>query len=153
MSWVRRSWLMAWTALCWSGAALAHHSTAAYDYTKTTTLNGVVREFQWSNPHCYIQLLIAGADGQQQEWSIESGTPSLSTRLGWSKDSVKAGDKVTVVLSPMRDGTRAGTLRTITLQNGKILRGAAANVKTDKAGTPDLVPTLPSLQRATPKQP
>ena|SRR5579864_4246350 len=153
MSWPRSTVALTWMALSVSGAAVAHHSTAAYDYTKTLTLTGVVREFQWSNPHCYIQVLVTDA-GVQREWAIESGTPSLSSRFGWSKDSVKAGDKVTIVISPMRDGSPAGTLRTITLPGGKVLRGAAANVKTDKEGTPDLVPTLPSLQRATPpKQP
>jgi len=98
-------------------------------------------------------LLVTDASGQQVEWSIESGTPSLSTTLGWAKDSVKAGDRVTVVLSPMRNGGHAGTLDTLTLPNGKVLRGAAANVKTDKVGTPDLVPTLPSLKPATPTRP
>ena len=153
MGWLRRSSILAWATLGLSAAAIAHHSTAQYDYTRTVTVNGVVREFQWSNPHCYIQLLVTEGNGQQQEWSIESGTPSLSTRLGWSKNSLKTGDKVTVVLFPMRDGTRAGTLRTITLHNGEVLRGVAADVNTDKAGTPDLVPTLPTLPRATSKQP
>ena len=152
MIWQRRTVALTWMALSASGMAVAHHSTAAYDYTKTVTLTGEVREFQWSNPHCYIQVLVSDANGQR-EWSIESGTPSLSSRFGWTKESVKAGDKVTIVLAPMRDGTPAGTLRTITLPNGKVLRGAAANVNTDKEGTPDLVPVLPSLERATPPTP
>jgi len=51
------------------------------------TLNGVVREFQWTYPHCYIQLLVTDSNGQQKEWAIESGTPSLSMHLGWSKEA------------------------------------------------------------------
>jgi len=132
---------------------MAHHSTAGYDYTKKMTLTGIVRQMQWTNPHCYLQLLVPDAGGRQVEWSVETGTPALSTSLGWSKDSVKAGDKVTVVVSPLKDGGHAGTLDTLTLSNGKVLRGAAANVKTDKGGTPDLVPTLPTLKPATPNQP
>jgi hypothetical protein len=150
---LRTNLLIAWTALGLSGAALAHHSTAAYDYTKKVTLTGTVRQFQWTNPHCYIQLLVSDTDGHQVEWSIESGTPSVSASLGWNKNSVKAGDKVTVVLSPMKSGGRAGTLSTITLPDGQVLRGVAANVKTDKEGTPNLVPTLPTLKPATPNQP
>jgi len=149
MSWQSRTVALTWMALSASGMVLAHHSTAAYDYTKTLTLTGEVRDFQWSNPHCYIQLLVADAGGQR-EWSIESGTPSLNARSGWTKGSVKPGDKVTIVVSPMRDGTSAATLRSITLASGKVLQGPAANVNTDKEGTPDLVPVLPTLQRATP---
>jgi hypothetical protein len=153
MNRLHRLLLLIYTAVGMSHAATAHHSTAAYDYTKMMTLQGVVRDFQWSNPHCYIQLLVSDANGQQKEWAVETGTPSLSTHLGWNKDSVKAGDKVTVVLSPMRDGSAAGTLRTVTLPNGKVLPGAAANVNTDKEGTPDLVPQLPTLKPSSPKQP
>jgi len=145
--------MVALAAIGFGGAAMAHHSTAAYDYTKKLTLTGTVRQMQWTNPHCYLQLLVTDTSGKPVEWSIETGTPALSTTLGWTKDSVKAGDRVTLVLSPMKNGGHAGTLDTLTLPSGKVLRGAAANVKTDKAGTPDLVPTLPSLKPATPTRP
>ena len=153
MSSLRISVIVAWTALGLSSAAIAHHSTAGYDYTKKVTLTGTVRQMQWTNPHCYLQLLVPDASGHPVEWSIETGTPALSATLGWTKNSVKAGDKVTVVLSPLKNGGHAGTLDTVTLSNGQVLRGVAANVKTDKGGTPDLVPTLPTLKPATPGQP
>jgi len=91
------------------------------------TLNGVVREFQWTYPHCYIQLLVTDSNGQQKEWAIESGTPSLSMHLGWSKESIKAGDKVTIELSPdaRRISGRNAAL-TVTTPDGKVLHGAAA---------------------------
>jgi hypothetical protein len=145
--------MVAWTTLGLSTAALAHHSTAGYDYTKKVTLTGTVRQMQWTNPHCYLQLLVTDASGHEVEWSIETGTPALSTTLGWSKNSVKAGDNVTLVLSPLKDGRHAGTLDTLMLSNGKVLRGVAAIAKTDKGGTPNLVPTLPTLKPATPNQP
>jgi hypothetical protein len=129
--------------------AVAHHSTAMFDYSKEQKLTGTVRAFQWTNPHSFIQVLVADAQGVQHEWSIECGTPTQMAMTGWSKDSLKRGDKVTISISPLRDGTNGGTLRTATLADGKVLRGAADSFKIDGKGIPGL--DLPSLERATPK--
>jgi hypothetical protein len=108
--------------------ASAHHSTAEFDYTKQLTIQGKVKEVQWTNPHSYIQLLVPGEDGQLVEWSVEIGSPSLNINLGWRKNSVVAGDDVTMLLSPARNGTPYGTLRVLTFADGRELKGVAAQV-------------------------
>ena len=110
-------------------AATAHHSTAEFDYTKQITIEGTVKEVQWTNPHSYIQLLVDDADGRKVEWSVEIGSPSLNVNLGWRKNSVKAGDEVTMLLSPARNGSPYGTLRVLTFADGRTLDGVAARVR------------------------
>ena len=82
----------------------AHHSGAMYDVARTDTLQGTVRTFQWSNPHCWIQLLVP-RDGVTQEWSVEMGSTAELYRSGWRPATVKSGDQVTIVVHPMRDGS------------------------------------------------
>jgi Family of unknown function (DUF6152) len=82
----------------------AHHSGAMYAAEKTDTLQGTVRIFQWSNPHCWIQLLVP-KDGVTQEWSVEMGSTAELYRSGWRPATVKPGDQVTIVVHPMRDGS------------------------------------------------
>ena len=109
-------------------AAAAHHSTAEFDYTKQLTIQGKVKEVQWTNPHSYIQLLVPGDDGAQVEWSVEIGSPSLNINMGWRKNSVAAGDEVTMLLSPARNATPYGTLRVLTFADGRELKGIAAQI-------------------------
>jgi hypothetical protein len=109
--------------------ATAHHSTAEFDYTKQLTIEGTVKEVQWTNPHSYIQLLVDDAAGTKVEWSVEIGSPSLNVNMGWRKTSVKAGDEVTMLLSPARNGTPYGTLRVLTFADGRRLEGVAARVR------------------------
>jgi hypothetical protein len=116
-------------SLASGGAALAHHSTAEFDYTKTITIDGVVKEVQWTNPHSYLQLLSTGPDGTVVQWGVEIGAPALNARLGWRKDSVKVGDKVSLTASPARDGRNFATLRVLTLEDGHKLNGIAASFK------------------------
>ncbi len=82
----------------------AHHSGAMYDAQKSHTLQGTVRTFQWSNPHCWIQLLVP-RDGVTVEWSVEMGSTAELYRSGWRPATVRPGDKVTVVVHLMRDGS------------------------------------------------
>jgi len=105
--------------------AVAHHSTSAYDRDKTLHLSGVVKEMQWTNPHSWVQLMVTDSNGVTTEWAIETGTPNINIRHGWKRDDVKAGDKVSVVIYPSRDGTAHGTLAVITLPDGRVLDGAA----------------------------
>jgi hypothetical protein len=118
------SWMLAAT---FTVAAVAHHSTAEFDYTKQVTIKGTVKEVQWTNPHSYIQL-IADDGGQQVQWSVEIGSPSLNINMGWKKNSVKVGDVVTMTLSPARNGKPYGTLRVLTFADGQKLEGVAARV-------------------------
>jgi hypothetical protein len=116
--------------------AAAHHSTAEFDYTKQVTINGIVKEVQWTNPHSYIQLLTDGEGAEKIEWSVEIGSPSLNVNMGWRKNSVKPGDVVTMVLSPARNGKPYGTLRVLTFADGRQLEGVAARV----SGSPRAAP-------------
>ena len=99
----------------------AHHSYAAFDRTKQLTLTGVVKEFQWNNPHAWVQLLVADARGRQTEWGLECGSPNMMARTGWKRTTLKPGDKVVVVLNPLKDGGTNGALVRITLPDGKVL--------------------------------
>jgi hypothetical protein len=81
----------------------AHHSAAMFDKGRTVTLVGKVRQFQWTNPHSWIQIVVDGADGA--EWSIELGAPVELFRLGWRPATLKPGDRITVTANPMRDGS------------------------------------------------
>jgi hypothetical protein len=107
--------------------AMAHHSTAEFDYTKTVTIKGTVKEVQWTNPHSFIQVLVPGKDGKTVQWAVEIGSPSINHDLGWTKTSLKRGDEVTMTLAQARNGKPYATLRVATTADGKELFGSAAN--------------------------
>jgi hypothetical protein len=96
----------------------AHHSGAMFDATRTVTLQGTVKAFQWTNPHCFIQLLVKGPSGQK-EWSVEMGSPGQLYRNGWRPGSIRAGEPLTVVINPLRDGTAGGVYVSATTADGK----------------------------------
>jgi len=128
--------LLCLAAVCLTRAATAHHSTAEFDYTKQVTIKGMVKEVQWTNPHSYIQLLVDGTGAEKVQWSVEIGSPSLNIGMGWRKNSVKPGDVVTLSLSPARNGSPYGTLRTLTFADGKTLDGVAARMGGARPGGP-----------------
>jgi hypothetical protein len=88
-------------------AALAHHSAAMFDDTKVLELKGTVKELQWTNPHIWLQVIVED-QGKKTEWSIEGGSPNSLSRQGWRATTFKAGDRIAVRISPMKDGTAAG---------------------------------------------
>jgi hypothetical protein len=104
-----------------AGPAAAHHSAAMFDMTKTVTITGVVKEFQWTNPHTWIQVVVTGPAGKATEWSIESQSTGTLSRQGWRPKTFKPGDKVSVRLNPMKDGTSAGFFVGAILADGKSL--------------------------------
>ena len=105
------------------GLALAHHSFALFDMSKKVTYSGVVKEWQWTNPHCWLFLTVKGPGGEDQVWQIEALSPNVLGRQGWKKNSIKTGDKVTVVIYPTRDGSRGGNLLSVTGEDGRTLGG------------------------------
>jgi hypothetical protein len=107
----------------------AHHSSAAMDQTKTVTLDGVVKEFRWSNPHCWLDVEVADAKGATTLWSFEMTSPQILARNGWKSTTIKFGDKVKVVGNPMRNGDPGGLFVRVTLPDGKVLsqQGQPAN--------------------------
>jgi hypothetical protein len=108
-------------ALSMSGAALAHHSFAMFDRDALVTLVGTVHEFQWTNPHSFIEVDVPDEKGQVQKWSVEMNSPNNLQRHGWRSSTLKSGDKVTVVINPLRDGKKGGLFVSVILPNGKEL--------------------------------
>ena len=106
--------------------AYAHHSGAIFDDGKSTALTGSVKAFQWTNPHCWIQVLVPG-EGGSIEWSVEMGSPSQLYRGGLRPGSLKPGDRITVVVHPMRDGSNGGLFVSAIGPDGKALGAPAAS--------------------------
>lgn len=104
-----------------AGSAQAHHSRAMFDLQRQVELSGTVREFQFSNPHCYIQLSVPNDRGGIDEWAVEMGAPSHLRGAGWKKSTLKAGDRVRVTIAPLRDGRRGGELVRISTPDGRSL--------------------------------
>jgi Family of unknown function (DUF6152) len=104
--------------------SLAHHSYGAYDLNKTHTLIGTVESFQWSNPHTTFTLVLeAGALGESIKWNIITSGPAVLKRFGWTQDSLKPGDRVSVLCNPLSDGSHGGRLHTVVLlDTGQVLR-------------------------------
>lgn len=102
-----------------SVTGFAHHSFAPYEQELQIKLSGVVTEFRWANPHVYIRMDVADqASGQTRNWLIECANPGILNRVGWRFNMVKAHDKITVIVSPLRNGEPAALLKQITLADG-----------------------------------
>jgi uncharacterized protein DUF6152 len=99
----------------------AHHSFAMFDQSRQVTLKGTVREFQWTNPHAWIHLDVPNADGVKDTWQVELNSPNNLKRQGWKSSSIKPGDQVTLVLNPLKDGSKGGLFVSITLPDGSVL--------------------------------
>lgn len=100
--------------------ALAHHSFAMFDQTKIVTLEGTVGEFQWTNPHAFIELDVPNG-GKVTRWALELNSPNNLTRQGWHRTSVKPGDKVTIRANPLRSGKPGGLFLDLKFPDGKVL--------------------------------
>src|SRR5437870_4313425 len=90
--------------------ALAHHSFVMFDTTKQVTLSGAVTSFEWTNPHAYIEIDASADSSAPKHWSIELGSPSILRSAGWKHDTLKPGDKVTLIVNPLKNGTPGGLL-------------------------------------------
>jgi Family of unknown function (DUF6152) len=90
--------------LCISASALAHHGNSAYDEQARVPIKGVVTEFVWTNPHSQIYLDVKDKTGKVVKWGIETNSPGILTRAGWTRRSLKAGDQVTIILCPAKNG-------------------------------------------------
>jgi hypothetical protein len=104
--------------------SLAHHSYAAYDLIQTITLKGTVEDFHWSNPHSTFTLVLE-PNGRSEpiKWNIITSSPAILKRFGWTHDSLKPGDRVSVLCNPMSDGSHGGRLHTVVLlDTGQVLQ-------------------------------
>ena len=100
--------------------AQAHHSFAIYDSAHQVTIEGTVKEFQWTNPHVWIHVMVKNDKGVEEEWNVECTSVNFLARRGWSKQTFKPGDKVSITLSPLRDGSQGGSFRTVNNINGAV---------------------------------
>lgn len=115
--------LIALGTLACTGAALAHHTYSMFDTSRALTVSGVMAKLEWKNPHTYLWVYVPSTTtpGKYDAWAFENGSPSLLSKLGWSKESVKANDKVTVTYAPLRSGKPGGHCLRVTLPGGRSL--------------------------------
>jgi hypothetical protein len=119
-----------------ASSAFAHHSFAMFDATKSQSKDGVIKELEWTNPHVWVRLAVQ-EDGKEVVYSYEAAAVAVLKRVGWERDSVKVGDKVTVVGHPYKDGRPGGSIDHLVLPDGR------------KLGTGDAIPgalTVPGVQ-------
>ena len=136
MTWQRAALVAAGLATP-SVPAFAHHSFAMFDQRRIMTLEGTVTEFQWTNPHAFIEMDVPVAGGATQHWSIELNSPNNLKRQGWSRTSVRSGDRITLRMNPLRDGHHGGLFLDVRLPNGRVLDSGLP-----KNGTPVNVPNV-----------
>jgi hypothetical protein len=101
----------------------AHHGNAAYDTGKSVTVKGTVTRWVWSNPHCILQLDVTDDHGQVVQWTTETENPSSMIHFGWTMQSVKVGDQVTVTVIPVKNGRPVGRIIEVVLSDGQKLAG------------------------------
>ena len=101
--------------------AMAHHSFAMFDNEKTVNMKGTVKEFEWSNPHAWLYIMAVNEAGKPEEWAFEMASPLQLTSKGWKQDSLKPGDKISIAMHPMKDGSHGGSSVAVTLPNGTVL--------------------------------
>ena len=101
-----------------SGAAFAHHSFAMFDSGQQVTLAGTVKEFQWTNPHAWIMLTVANAEGKPEPWAVELNGPSGLVRQGWKPKTLTPGMPISLTIHPLKDGTHGGQFLAVTLPDG-----------------------------------
>ncbi len=99
----------------------AHHSFAMFDLAKEVTIEATVKELRWTNPHVWIQVLVPGSAGGEQEWGIEAGAPGMLTRTGWRSNMLAPGDKVTLIVHPALSGAPTASLVKVTLADGRVM--------------------------------
>jgi hypothetical protein len=104
----------------------AHHSFAMFDNTKVHRVTGVVKEFEYINPHSWVHVTVTDAAGKTVTWSFEMGSTGQLVRDGWNATTVKTGDRITVAYHPLRDGSNGGQFRSAVWPDGKEMCQAGA---------------------------
>jgi len=113
------------TALVTAGPGYAHHSFAMFAQDRTATVSAVVTEFQWSNPHSWVEVDIPDGDeahNRHAHLALEMSGPSSLRSGGWNARTLKAGDRITISYHPMRDGSAAGQLLSVKFADGRVLK-------------------------------
>jgi hypothetical protein len=110
-----------------SGPVLAHHGRSNYDVTQTVSLKGVVTEFDWVNPHAHIFFDVTDETGKVGKWTAETNSPNTLSRQGWSRNTVKVGDEITLVGHRVKGGANYINFSKITFADGRVLSPAIQN--------------------------
>ena len=105
-----------------AGSAWAHHAFNMYDNSKYVPLSGTVKTYTWKNPHVMIDYLAGDGKGGSEMWSVECSSPNIIGRRGWTRDSIKPGDKVDIVVHPMKDGSRVALMVKVVTTGGETLK-------------------------------
>jgi hypothetical protein len=113
--------------------ALAHHTPAAFDRTKKVTQVGTVKQYRWQNPHTWIELEVPDEKGKPVVWGVELTSPTYLIRAGWKSNIIKPGDKVTIVVNPVRSGEPSGIFVSLTLPDGRELLERPARLGTTES--------------------
>jgi Family of unknown function (DUF6152) len=113
--------LLLTTLLLYTRPAAAHHSFTMFDNSKTVVITGVIKDFQWTNPHTWTWIDVTNDQGVTETWGIEGMSPNYLGRRGWSKDSLKPGDKVSITIFPLKNGEKGGTFLRCKLADGREL--------------------------------
>ncbi len=111
--------------LAMAAPAWAHHSFAMYDNDHQLKLVGTVTHFQWTNPHVYIELENNDTAAKVAHWTIECANPGILDRVGWKFNMIKPGDKLTVIVAPLRTGEPGALLKQVTLSDGRVFGNGA----------------------------
>jgi hypothetical protein len=121
--------VLAATGLLFAATALAHHSTAMFEWGKEKKLEGTIDKFEWTQPHSFIWINVPGKDGKMQTWGLEGMSPSWLGRHDWSSRSLKAGEKISVDFYPLRDGRSGGFFVRVKTADGRTLEGLPGRPK------------------------
>jgi hypothetical protein len=114
--------LAAAAAMCVvSGPTTAHHSFAAFDITSQKTVTGTVKQVDWTNPHIWLWIDVPNDSGSTDTYGFEGMSPNFLARRGWTRTTLKTGDKITITYRPMKDGSKGGMFMTGQMTNGKVL--------------------------------
>jgi hypothetical protein len=116
--------VMAAVSIAAAAPAFPHHSNSAFDVEKVIELKGTVREFKWANPHTWIFLSVDDGKGGKQDWQVEGRPPGVLGRAGWTRNSLKPGDTISVYCSPAKDGSRIALVARVILPDGTVLPNA-----------------------------
>jgi len=116
---------LAAAGLAAAGPALAHHSFAMFDNDHQIKVAGTVSHFEWNNPHVYIELDNGDPAAKVQHWTIECANPGILDRSGWKFNMIKVGDKITVIVAPLRTGEPGALLKQVTLADGRVFGNGA----------------------------
>lgn len=104
-----------------TGVACAHHSFATYDSDHQVKLTGTVMTVLWSNPHVYIELAVREERGTTNTYTLECASPGILSRVGWQLTTLEAGEKITVIIAPLKNGDPGGLLKQVVLPDGRKL--------------------------------